>query len=50
MLTVLNITDLMGDDGQVLMETIRHLELDEKEQGYEMRMQEYLVEKYPVNT
>lgn len=47
MLTVLNITDLMGDDGLELMETIRHLELDKKEQGYEIRMQEYLVEKYP---
>jgi len=47
MLTVLNITDLMGDDGQALMETIRQLKLSEKEQSYEIRMQEYLVEKYP---
>lgn len=50
MLTVLNITDLMGDDGQALMETVRHLELDEKEQSYEIRMQEYLVEKYPQHS
>ncbi|MDF1570358.1 MAG: sulfatase [Bacteroidales bacterium] len=50
MLTVLNITDLMGDDGQELMETVRHLDLDEKEQSYEIRMQEYLVEKYPQHS
>lgn len=49
MLTVLNITDLMGDDGQALMGTISQLVLNEKQQGYEMRMQEYLLEKYPQN-
>ncbi len=46
MLTVLNITDLMGDDGEALMETVSQLELS-KGQGYEQRMKDYLLEKFP---
>ncbi|MEX0981632.1 MAG: hypothetical protein WD577_00970 [Bacteroidales bacterium] len=44
-LTVLNITDWMGDDGKELIETISQLELKEKTQAYEIQMQEYLLEK-----
>jgi hypothetical protein len=42
-LTILNITDWMGDDGKELIETIGRLELNKKEQGYEIRMKEYLL-------
>ncbi len=45
MLTVLNITDLMGNDGKALMETISQLELSEQDRSYEIRMQEYLLEE-----
>jgi arylsulfatase A-like enzyme len=43
-LTVLNIVDWMGDDGQTLMPTVRALKPEKK--SYEERMQSNLLEKF----
>jgi len=43
-LTVLNIVDWLGDDGQTLMPTVRALQPDKK--SYEERMQDDLIQKF----
>jgi arylsulfatase A-like enzyme len=45
-LAILNMADWMGDDGAELIETIYQLQLDEKEQGYEIRMRDNLLQKF----
>jgi N-sulfoglucosamine sulfohydrolase len=49
-LTLLNIADWMGDDGKALIKTISQLELNEKTQAYEIRIQEYLLEKFSLSS